>query len=105
MFLNTFAVMNSMYDTTSKPAPAFRDDPLDGIADGLRGVMEEIDRRQAAQVGKHEPFPDHRERIPTGALQDELFRTRRDEMIDRAEFHARYTEAMTKLYDIASRKE
>jgi hypothetical protein len=103
MFLETFATYNSMYGTTRKPKPQARG-PLDGMADDLGGVVRELDRRQV-RAAKCEPFTERRERIATGALQDELFRMRRDSMIDQAAFHARYMEAMTKLYDIASRKE
>ncbi len=107
MFLETFATLNSMYDTSRKPRPPKDDDVLDGVADGLRRIKKEIDRRQAeAAMPKRrpKPFPEHREHIHTGALQDELFRRRRDEMIDQAAFHARYMEAMNELHDIASRK-
>jgi hypothetical protein len=105
MFLETFATMNVLYDAEKKTTYAKTDKSLDEVADGLRGVMEEIDRMQAAKERPEPSFSEQREHIQTGALQDELFRRRRDEMIDQAAFHARYMDAMNKLYDIASRKE
>lgn len=106
MFLETFATLNSIYDTSGKPRRRADDDLLGGIADGLRGLQSKIERTvPEAATPKPELFPEHREHIQAGVLQDELFRRRRDEMIDRAAFHARYMDAMNKLYDIASRKQ
>ena len=103
MFLDTLATMNFLYDAASKPLRT--DASLDEVAKVPRGVMEEIDRRLAAKEWPEPTFSEQREHIQTGVLQDELFRRRRDEMIGRAAFHARYIEAMNKLYDIASRNE
>lgn len=78
MLLETLSTINAMWDTTFPTIKAVWDA-------GTPTLSEQ------------------REHIHTGALQDELFMRRRQEMLEQAEFNGRFQAAMNALHDIASR--
>jgi len=115
MILETLSTINAMWDTTFPTVKAVwdagtptgrvesDDDCLDGIAEGLQQVMEEMDPRPAAKERPEPTRSEQREHIHTGVLQDKLFMRRRQAMVEQAEFNGRFQAAMNDLYDVASR--